>query len=188
MITTAMVLTEMGVLGVFLVGIVTSRVLRRRWHPSEILVMYALGLLFEMLTAHFWEYQDIFLVFPFEQDISVLFPLGWAGLIMTATSFAEHLWARFGVQSRLRRHLLLMACWLVVGNTAEIIFYNAGMIEYLRGPRSEINFILGQVPYLPPFMVLVGYGMGQPFVSHFFRWMEGGLSAPQPGDAQDNRD
>jgi hypothetical protein len=169
--------TEAGVLGVFLLGALVSRSLRRRWHGSEIATMYALGLLFEVLTAHMWTYHHIFLVFPFavDRDISILFPLGWAGLIMTATPLAERVWERRRLTGRAARHLALAAVWLAVGGASEIAFYTAGMIEYVRTDATRVNFALGQLPHLPPTLVLLGYGLLQPFASHFFHWMEKGL-------------
>src|SRR5690348_9629756 len=129
MIDLRSVLTEGGVLLVFLIGVVVSRALGRRWHPSEIFTMYALGLLFEILTAHMWNYHHIFLIFPtrIDNDISILFPFGWAGLIMTATAIAERVWALTDMRNLLGRHLLLAGIWLAIGDLAETTFYNIGM-------------------------------------------------------------
>ena len=92
MITTRMILTECGVLAVFFLGLWVSHWLGRRWHATEMVAMYALGLLFELLTAHLWMYHNVFLVFRFEVagDISILFPLGWAGLVMTSSLLDCH--------------------------------------------------------------------------------------------------
>ena len=99
MITGAAVFNEGSVLAVFLIGLLVSIKLKRRWHITEIITMYALGLLFEILTSHMWIYHNIFLVFPFAEDISVTFPLGWAGMIMTATTMAETLWRKFEIRT-----------------------------------------------------------------------------------------
>ncbi len=178
LITPRSILTELGVLGVFLIGVLVSRKLKRRWHPTEVAVMYSLGLLFEVLTCHMWHYHYIFLIYPLyiANDISVVFPLGWAGLIMTATPIAEKIWKKARVKLWIMRHLILMGTWLIVGDTAETIFCNIGMIEYINNEATKVNFLLGQAPYLPPTVVLVGYGLLQPFVSWFLRWMELGLS------------
>ncbi len=181
-----MVLTECAVLGVFVIGLLVSRHFKRRWHVTEIMTMYALGLLLEVLTAHMWTYHNVFLLFDFRvaHDISVLFPLGWAGLIMIATPIAESAWRRWNVGSWWSRHLVLVVVWLMVGDTSETIFYNLGMIEYVRNDATEMNFLLGQLPRLPPTMILlVGFGVLLPLVSHFFRWMERSLvrRATRPG-------
>ncbi len=179
MIPWGAIATEAGVLCVFLLGLGISRLFRRRWHPTEIMTMYALGLLFEVLTAYMWEYHNIILVFPFliADDISATFPLGWAGLIMTVTSLVERLWGRWRIKGWWRRHLILMSAWLVIGDVTETIFHNAGMFEYVRDEHTRINFVLGQFKPLPPTVVLLGYGFLQPFVTWFFLWMERGLSA-----------
>ena len=46
---------------------------------------------------------------------------------------------------------------------------------------EEVNFILGQFPGLPPNMVLLGYGLLQPFVTYFLQWLEKGLAGPGGG-------
>ena len=178
MIPLRSLLTEAGVLGVFAIGLYVSRAYKRRWHPSEIVTMYALGLLFEVLTSYMWDYHHIFLVYGFhiDHDISVLFPLGWAGLIMTVTPLAEHCWRRCRITSWWARHLVLMGVWLVVGDISETTFYNVGMIEYVRSDSTEMFFVLGQLPYFPPTMILVGYSLLHPFVTYFFQWMERGLA------------
>lgn len=178
MITGRTLLTEGGVLGVFVIGLLVSRRLKRRWHATEIITMYALGLLFEVLTSSMWNYHNIFLVFPFhfDSDISILFPLGWAGLIMVATPVAEHAWRRWKVKSWLTRGLLLTAIWLAIGSISETTFYNAGMIEYVRTTETGVLYLLGQLPGLPPTMVLLGYGLLPPLISVYFQWMERGLA------------
>lgn len=145
--------------------------------------MYALGLLFELLTAHMWTYHHIFLLLPtrIDHDISVLFPLGWAGLIMTATPVAESLWKRWRLNGPIQRHLVLMAAWLLIGDLSETTFYRAGMIEYVNDSSTAANFCLGQWPGLPPTMVLVGYGLLQPFVTHYFRWLERDIGGRRQG-------
>jgi len=177
MITGRMLLTECGVLGVFVGGLLVSRCFKRRWHATEIITMYAFGLLFELLTADLWNYHNIFLVFPFrvDRDISVLFPLGWSGLIMTATPIAEYSWRRWKVNSWWARYLLIVIVWLVIGGISETTFYNVGMIGYVHNESTRVSFILGQLPYLPPTMILAGYGLIPPLVSYFFRWMENGV-------------
>lgn len=171
------ILTEGVVLGVFFLGLYVSRKLERRWHPSEIVTMYCIGLSFEVLTAYMWQYRNISLLlsFPDTSDIAILFPLGWAGLIMTATSIVEYAWRRWNIKVWWKKHLVLMATWLVVGGSREIFFYNFGMIEYINNEYTQVNFLLGQVSYLPPFMILIGYSVLQPFISYFFQWMERGL-------------
>ena len=74
MISGIEVFTESSVLALFLIGLLVSIKLKRRWHVTEIISMYALGLLFEILTSHMWIYHNIFLIFPFSEDISVTFP------------------------------------------------------------------------------------------------------------------
>lgn len=178
MITLRMVLTEGAVVGVFLVGILVSRRFGRRWHATEIITMYVLGLLFEVLTAYMWKYHYIFLTYPIDidGDISVLFPLGWAGMIMVTTTLAEVLWVSIGTKKWWSRHLVLMVVWLVIGDLAETTFYQIGMIEYVHNERTEVNFVLGQLPGLPPTMVLLFYGLAQPLFSQYFLWMERGLA------------
>lgn len=173
------ILTEGAVLAVFFVGIIVSRRFNRRWTGGELVVMYFIGLLFEVMTSYMWQYHHIFLILPtpIDSDISVLFPLGWAGMLMITTTLAEAMWARWKVARWWSRHLVLMAVWLVVGDVAETAFYNIGMIEYVREPRTEINFVLGQLPGLPPTLVLATYPIIQPLGSIFLRWLERGLRA-----------
>ena len=170
------VFTESSVLAVFLVGLLVSAKLKRRWHTTEIITMYALGLLFEVLTAHMWIYHNIFLVFPFSEDISVTFPLGWAGFVMTSTSIAETLWRRFEIETWWMKHVVLSASWLAVGGIAETVYYNGGLFDYVRDESAEIIFLLGQLEPLPPTVVLVVYGLCMPIVSQYFLWMERGLA------------
>ena len=176
MITGTAVFNEGSVLAVFLIGLLVSIKLKRRWPITEIITMYALGLLFEILTSHMWIYPNIFLVFPFAEDISVIFPLGWAGMIMTATTMAETLWRKFEIRTWWMKHVVLMLSWWVVGDIAETILYNTGLFDYARDASTELTFILGQVEPLPPTMILVGYGLLQPIVSYYFLWMEKGLA------------
>jgi len=174
---------EAGVLAVFLAGLLVAARCRRRWTMPEMIVMYALGLLFELLSAHMWNYHDILLILPtqIDNDVSVLFPFGWAGLIMIATSTTEALWRRWRMTSWWKRHAVLVVVWLVVGDLVETTFYRIGMIEYVNDESTKANFSLGQVPGLPPTMILVGYGMLQPFASHYMRWLERGLERPVLG-------
>ena len=171
-----------AILAVFALGLLVARLFRRRWAASEISVMYVLGLLFEIVTGYMWNYHDIFIhfgsVFPayFGGDISLLFPLGWAGWIMTCTTLAEEIWKRRAIRSWWARHLVLAAVWLIVGSAGETAFYRMGMIEYVRNDMTRVNFLLGQVPGLPPTMILVGYGILQPFFSHYFRWLESDMA------------
>src|SRR5689334_8304475 len=150
MIDARAVLTEGAVLGVFGAGLAVSRLLHRPWRVAEILTMYVVGLLFEVLTCYMWRYHHLFLLLPWplDDDISILLPLGWAGMIMTATPIAERLWRSWRARSGLERHLVLAAVWLVTGVAAETAFYRIGMIEYVRDPRTEVNFLLGQAPGL----------------------------------------
>jgi len=168
------VLIELGVLGVFLTGLVLSRMLKRRWHPSEIIIMYVFGFLFEVLTAHMWSYLNVFLTFSFTvaKHISILSPLGWAGLVMGTTAIAERLWKRFRIRNRVARHCVLMMAWLLLGGGFEITFYNVGMFEYIRSQSTQVNFVLGQLPHMPPNMVFLGYFLIMPFISQYFRWLE----------------
>jgi len=168
------VATEGAVLGVFGIGWLVSRALRRPWRAAEVLTMYMVGMLFEVLTCFMWQYHHIFLVLPWplDNDISILFPLGWAGMIMTATPVAERLAARWRARSGLARHLVLAGVWLVIGAAAETTFYRIGMIEYIRDARTEVNFLLGQAPGLPPTLVLLCYGITQPFFSRYLQWLE----------------
>lgn len=176
MISGAEVFTESSVLAVFLIGLLVSIKLKRRWHTTEIICMYALGLLFEVLTSHMWIYHNIFLIFPFSEDISVTFPLGWAGFVMTATTIAETLWRKFEIKTWWMKHVVLSVSWLLVGGIAETIFYNGGLFDYARDASTGSIFILGQVEPLPPTVVLVVYGLLLPIVSYYFLWLEKGLS------------
>lgn len=166
--------TECAVLGVFALGLLVSRRLGRRWSPMELVLMYAVGLLFEVLTAFMWRYHHIAFRLPsrVDDDLSIFFPLGWAGMITGATAVAEWVWRRWRIRGWWRRHAVLMGVWLVFGDTAETIFHRIGMIEYVREPSTEINFLLGQIPGLPPTMILLCYGLVQPFVSKLFQRLE----------------
>jgi len=177
-ISTRAVLTECGVLGLFIIGLLLSYRYKRWWHPTEIIAMYSLGLLFEVLTAYMWIYHNIIFVFPFEidHDISVFFPLGWAGMIIIATTLTETLWTAIGVRKWWSRHVWLSAVWLVFGGLTEITFHKIGMIEYVRDERTGVNFLLGQMPGMPPTMVLLFYGILPPLISQYFRWAERGLA------------
>src|SRR6185436_11634639 len=112
---------------------------------------------------------------PLDDDISALFPLGWAGLLMMTTSLAEAGWARWKVTRWWGRHLLLMTVWWVIGDLSETTFAGIGMIEYVRQPNTELNFLLGRISGLPPTMILVSYPVFMPLGSHFIRWLERGL-------------
>lgn len=171
--------TELAVLGVFAIGLLLSRRLGRRWSPMEILLMYGIGLLFEILTAHMWRYHHIAFLLPsrVDDDLSIFFPLGWAGLITGATSIAEALWRRWRVRGWFRQQAVLVVTWLLYGDIIETIFYRIGMIEYVRDPSTEVNFLLGQVPGLPPTMILIGYGLLQPFATRMFQRLERDLGS-----------
>ena len=177
MIPLRSLLTEGAVLGVFLAGLGVSRALRRPWTGGEVAVMYVVGLMFEVLTCYMWKYHHIFLILPtpLDDDISALFPLGWAGLLMATTSLAEAAWARWRGSGWWARHLILMGVWLLIGDLSETTFAGIGMIEYVRQPNTEINFALGRLPGLPPTMILVTYPVFMPWGSHFIRWLERGL-------------
>ena len=170
--------TELAVLGVFATGLLISRRLGRRWSGMELLMMYFVGLLFEVLTAYIWRYHHIMFLLPskVDDDLSIFFPLGWAGLITAATSTAEWLWRRWNVRGWWARHGVLTVVWLACGDTAETIFYRIGMIEYVRDPSTGVNFLLGQVSGLPPTMILLGYGVLQPFASRMFQRLERDLA------------
>lgn len=174
MITLRMLMTEAAVLAVFPLGLFLARRLGRGWHLSEIVILYGVGLLFEILTAHMWTYHHVFLVLPtpIDSDISLLFPLGWVGFVLTATALAEYFWKKFKAQRWWVRHGILMLTWLPVGLIGEIIFYRIGMIEYID-PR---RLILGQLPFLPPTLYLIGYAITPPFFSQFLLWLERDLS------------
>jgi hypothetical protein len=166
--------TEAAVLGVFAAGLLVSKTLRRRWSPMEIVLMYAVGLLFEILTAFMWRYHHILFVLPsrVDDDLSIFFPLGWAGMITGATAVGERLADRWRVRGAWGRHGVLALAWLVIGDLAETTFHRIGMIEYVRSPDTEFNFWLGRVPGLPPTMILLGYGIFQPFASRLFQRLE----------------
>lgn len=172
--------TEFGVLGMFGFGLAVSRACHRSWSPAVTSLMCVVGLLFELLTARFWNYHHIVfrLPNPCDADISALFPLAWAGLLMASTSLSETLARRMRLRSRLSRHAMLMAAWFVIGNLFETIFFNIGVIEYARGEHERILFMLGQAPYLPPFAVMLGYGVFPPLVSRLF--MAINRPAPRP--------
>lgn len=176
MISGVEVFTESSVLAVFLIGLLVSIKLKRRWHVTEIICMYALGLLFEVLTSHMWDYHNIFLVFPFSEDISVTFPLGWAGFVMAATSIAETLWRKYEIKTWWMQYIVLSGSWFVVGGTAETAYHNGGLFDYVRDGSTEIIFHLGQLEPLPPTVVLVVYGLCMPLVSCYFLWLEEGLA------------
>lgn len=180
MIPLRSLLTEAGVACVFLSGLVVSRRLNRTWTGGELVVMYLIGLLFEVMTCYMWQYHHIVLIIPtpLDNDISALFPLGWAGLLMATTSLAEAVWARWRLVRWWSRHLVLMGLWLVVGDCSETIFAGIGMIEYIRDPRTETNFLLGRIPGLPPTMILATYPVFMPLGSQFIRWLERGFRAP----------
>ncbi len=141
MITPQALMTEAGVLAILICGFLASRALGRRWHFTEVMIMYTLGLLFEILTSHMWRYHNIFLLLPLlcAEDISILFPLAWAGLVMTATAMAEYIWRRHTV-TRMGRHAIMMLVWFLIGNIFETLFYNVGVIEYVRDEHTAINF------------------------------------------------
>jgi len=171
---------EGGVFCVFIIGVLVSRLLGRRWHPAEVVFIYVLGLLFEVLTSYMWEYHHILVKLPLAVagDISALFPLGWAGLVMMATALAERVWGRYRIGAWWARHLVLVVAWLVVGDTSETLFYNAGLFSYVRDERTAFIFAWGQAEPFPPTFILLGYGILLPFVSHYLRWLERGLGAP----------
>jgi hypothetical protein len=175
------ILVKAAILAVFAAGLLVARAYRRRWPPAEIAVMYLVGLLFEIVTGYMWNYHYIFIRYPsflpvnLGGDISLLLPLGWAGWIMICTTLAEEIWDRYRLLSTWSRHLALSAVWLVIGAAGETLFYRMGMIEYVRNDATRVNFLLGQAPGLPPTMILVGYGLLQPFFSHYFRWLETSL-------------
>ncbi len=175
--------TEAAVLGVFLTGLLISRRLGRRWSGMELLLMYFVGLMFELYTAYMWHYHHILFLLPsqVDSDLSVLFPLGWAGLITGATAIAETLWRRWKVRGWWRQHAVLMLTWLAYGDVVETIFYRIGMIEYVRTPSTEVNFLLGQAPGLPPTMILIGYGLLQPFATRMFQRLERDLRGGRRG-------
>jgi hypothetical protein len=170
--------TEAAVLAVFAFGLAVSRRLRRPWAAPELVLMYALGLLFEVLTAPMWRYHWIALRLPFwgDGDISAAFPLGWTGWILAATAIAERWWRAAGFVRWWTRHLALMAVWLVLGGAGETFFYRIGMIEYVATGPGRVNFVLGQAEGLPPTAVLLGYGGLPPLVSQLFRWLERALA------------
>jgi len=174
------VLTEAAVFSVFLVGAGVSRWFKRRWTGGEIMVMYFMGLLFEVMSSYMWHYHYLFLLLPtpVAPDISVLQPLAWGGLIMTATPLAESAWSRWKVTRWWKRHLILMGIWLLVGGVAETVFYDIGMTEYVRQPNTEYNFIFGQLPGFPPTLILAAYPLVQPLGTVFLRWLERGLQSP----------
>jgi hypothetical protein len=176
MITVRACLTEAGVLGVFLLGLLVSRSLGRRWHVTEIAMMYVIGLLFEILTAYWWTYRNIFILLPIpiNRDISALFPLGWAGLNLISASIAERFWDMHDIKTWWKRHGVLMAVWLIVGSISEATFNAAGMMEYVDRPTRRL--LLGQLPNLPPTIYMVGYAFLPPVITQFFRWMERGLA------------
>lgn len=175
MISARSVLTEAAVAGVFAFGLVVSRRLGRRWTWAEVCVMVLMGLLFELVTARMWTYHHVFILLPtfIDSDISALFPVGWAGLVMAATSCAERAWARKGVVHPLGRHLVLMLCWLAFGAVTEAVFYRIGMIEYVDIPGRRL--LLGQLPGLPPTVYMAGYSIIPPAFSQFLLWLERGL-------------
>lgn len=174
------VLNESLVLGVFALGLVLAARGRRRWRWTEIVVMYLMGLLFEVLTAHLWRYHDLLLVLPgpIDDDLSVLLPLGWAGWIMTTHAIAVRLWERWRIRSAWTRHLVLMGVWLVIGSAAETLFYRIGMIEYVHAESGGMLFVLGQIPGLPPTNVLLGYAGIPPVAVQFMRAL---AASPGPG-------
>jgi hypothetical protein len=167
-----------AILAVFAASLLVARIFRRHWPPAEISVMYLLGLMFEIATGYMWNYHHLFIRFPsvfpayFGGDISVLLPFGWAGWIMICTTLAEEIWDRWRVRRLFARHLILAAVWLIIGSAGETLFYRIGMIEYVKNDMTRVNFLLGQVPGLPPTMILAGYGLLMPFFSHYFRWLE----------------
>lgn len=181
-VTLRAIATEAGVFGVFLVGLLISRALRRRWHPAEVAVMYLAGLLFELLTAHFWTYHHIFLVLPtrVDLDISIIFPLGWAGFVMAVTAVTEEGWRRWRMRRIWARAAWMALVSLTVGDAFETFFYRIGMIEYVRSEETRVAFILGQLPGLPPSMILSNYAIVLPCFVLFFRWLERGLGGRTP--------
>ncbi|MFA6030348.1 MAG: hypothetical protein WC969_10880 [Elusimicrobiota bacterium] len=171
-------LTEAAVLAVFLGGIAVSRALKRRWSAPEVVLMCSIGLLFELLTAHWWNYRNIFILIPtpIDDDISALFPLGWAGLMMIATPVAERLRERWGLARWWQGHLVMMGVWLVVGSISEATFNAIGMIEYVD--RPQLRLLLGQLPGLPPTIYMVGYAFLPALIAQIFRWLERSLKTP----------
>lgn len=178
MIDLRSVLTEAAVLGVFVCGVAVSRTLKRRWTVPEIVLMCAIGLLFELLTAHWWNYRHIFLLIPtpIDSDISALFPLGWAGLMMIATPAAERLRERWDLKPWWQGHLVMMGAWLVVGSISEATFNAIGMIEYIDGP--ELRLLFGQLPGLPPTIYMIGYAFLPALIAQLFRWLERSFREP----------
>ena len=168
---------ECAVLAGFLLSLAVAFRWQRRWAVTEIILMYAIGLLFELLTCFLWQYHDIAFVIPtpIDNDISALFPLGWAGWVILTTTLAEVLWRRWSIASWWARHLVLMALWLAVGDVAETFYYRRGMIEYLQTPHASLLYAWGQVPGLPPTLVLLGYAQLPPLVSQLFRRLEQAL-------------
>jgi len=169
------VLSESAILGVFFLGLFLSRWLGGRRHPSELVLLFAVGLLFEILTAHLWTYHHVFLVLPtpIDSDISVMLPLGWTGLVLFSTAAAERVWARWGLSRWWAKHGVLAGIWLLCGAVGETFFYNIGVIEYIDIPARV--FILGQLKPLPPTNYLVGYALVPPLFSQFLLWLERGL-------------
>jgi len=184
MLTGRALLNESLVLGVFVLGLAVAARSRRRWRWPDIVVMYLMGLLFELLTAHMWRYHDIFLILPssIDDDLSVLFPLGWAGWIMTTDAVAGRLADRGRIRSWWARHLVLMGVWLVIGDAAETLFYRIGMIEYIRDEATRVNYLLGQIPGLPPTVILAGYAVVPPLAVQFMRALS--ATAPRAGRAR----
>lgn len=150
-------LVEAGVVSLFGLGWWVARRTGRRWKLSVLFWLYLYGLFFEILTEAYWDYRWI--AFVIREDISITFPLGWTGLCMIVTSASEYVYKKVRKVSTvdLKDPLLPRLdalIWILVGDSAEILFHQIGMID-----RYVKIFPLGLSPFGPPWVVLLGYAI-----------------------------
>lgn len=155
-------LDEIGVIGIFISGVLLSSKLQRPFKLSVIFWLYIFGLTFEIIFEDKWVYKHI--VFAIRDDISITFPLGWVGLSMICITLSEFLYCKVKAVSivEIRDNLLHrfdIVIWILIGTISETTFYRTGMIDQYCG-----YYFMGMSPLGPPWIILIFYGIFPGFV------------------------
>jgi hypothetical protein len=152
---------EIGIMIQFFVGLLVAILMSIEYIFIKILILFGIGLLFELLTANFWKYCDDLInsfFCPAGAKINIIFPFGWLGLLLGAFALTKV----FITYLLLPTYLSYFLGFMIIGSFSEILFFNLGYWTYnsdavlfgtFKPLKNAIRF-LGV-----PVQIMVEYGL-----------------------------
>jgi hypothetical protein len=150
---------EWQILSLFLAAVIVNISF---FHMTVVVMgaFYLLGLLFEFITEPLWSYDPHLRESPLtlkSRDINLLFGLAWVAVVIFSLSLAKVLdrWMALPLVNGI-------ACFLIVGNIMETLFFRFGNWTYATAhPLLRFPPLLG--PYIEvgkiPLTVRLGYAV-----------------------------